>query len=41
LCCTYSVRDSAPNSTPYFSSMPPFGNALHSGTPQSAPAHIR
>jgi len=27
VCCTYSVRDSARNSTSYFWPMPPFGNA--------------
>ncbi len=39
--CTYSVRDSAPNSTPYFSTMPLFGNASRALRLQSAPTHIR
>jgi predicted Zn-dependent protease len=39
LYCSYSVRDSAPNSTPYFSPMPPFGNASRSCPPQIARSH--
>ncbi|PYU69609.1 MAG: hypothetical protein DMG49_12920 [Acidobacteria bacterium] len=35
--CTYSVRDSAPNSMPYFWPMPPFGNARRLRTPTSRP----